>query len=577
MRINTEALRNLEAFSLEAMAEHSPGAVMRLGKAAGQRSAIKVTTTTRDKAYALFRSTANKSANDVVRAAFRKAVEDLFGGFEHIPESVKQVMKLKDYGKGRPLTSRRIIAVQNAIADELIAAKELEDANGELCKAHEVRIGLGLHHLRPGSPEAFNEALRKDLSNRTIADLGKLPEEIEHSLPDGAHKEGLRKISAGIGRELTGMLGEISARIGSQPVTPDTPFQKCAININDIIKPILNQAAGEGRPLIGADLVKAFRGQCEKIAITQRMQEEIDAIAASHNIRGIRAATCLRDNPDILQNLRESVSPEDFKDRIASFESRIFGMSVYKDDIGRATAPLVARLQARVEEGLGLPGGAFDGKMKVDAFMTKIHFATEALYNDFGKGLRLSASDLEKKFTKLTDDFAQTFIDRCREADECASEGFDGGISKKLAEKWKTDIVTCRKPGECTPKKYCEVAAKLGGEELLAALNGKNDTRAALLAIAEFAKKLDRECVGMVGGAYQWNHDLGVEGRTDAVRKIVEAMVDRTPGLGEALRARHEELGKAYPTILPEKSDLVSGNTFCQIVLDEINFENPEN
>ena len=37
-----------------------------------------------------------------------KAVADMFGGENHIPDSVKVAMKLEDYGKGKPLTARRI-------------------------------------------------------------------------------------------------------------------------------------------------------------------------------------------------------------------------------------------------------------------------------------------------------------------------------------------------------------------------------------------------------------------------------------------------------------------------------------
>ena len=56
-----------------------------------------------------------KKANNITRDAFRKAVADMFGGENHIPDSVKDAMKLDDYGKGKPLTARRILAVKAAI------------------------------------------------------------------------------------------------------------------------------------------------------------------------------------------------------------------------------------------------------------------------------------------------------------------------------------------------------------------------------------------------------------------------------------------------------------------------------
>ena len=68
-----------------------------------------------------FRVGSNKSVNNEVRTLFRDAVARMFGGEEHMPAAVKKAMKLDDYGKGRPLTARRILAVQSAVAQ--IAAK----------------------------------------------------------------------------------------------------------------------------------------------------------------------------------------------------------------------------------------------------------------------------------------------------------------------------------------------------------------------------------------------------------------------------------------------------------------------
>lgn len=56
-----------------------------------------------------------KKANNATRDAFMKAVADMFGGVDHIPDNVRDAMKLEDYGKGKPLTARRILAVKAAI------------------------------------------------------------------------------------------------------------------------------------------------------------------------------------------------------------------------------------------------------------------------------------------------------------------------------------------------------------------------------------------------------------------------------------------------------------------------------
>ena len=62
-----------------------------------------------------FREDDAKMANNEVRELFRQTVVDMFGGERNIPDSVKDAMLMKDYGKGKPLTARRINAVATAI------------------------------------------------------------------------------------------------------------------------------------------------------------------------------------------------------------------------------------------------------------------------------------------------------------------------------------------------------------------------------------------------------------------------------------------------------------------------------
>ena len=69
------------------------------------------------------RSDDDAARNNETRSLFRQAVADMFGGDNHIPESVKKAMKLGDYGSaerpsGKPLTARRIMAVKAAV-DEI--------------------------------------------------------------------------------------------------------------------------------------------------------------------------------------------------------------------------------------------------------------------------------------------------------------------------------------------------------------------------------------------------------------------------------------------------------------------------
>lgn len=89
-------------------------AVARLGD-----SGHVVNTTPDDKAYAFKRDADQKRLNDDTRTAFRNAIASLFGGAENIPKNVAKAMRLGDYGKGKPLTARRIAEVAGAVTDAI--------------------------------------------------------------------------------------------------------------------------------------------------------------------------------------------------------------------------------------------------------------------------------------------------------------------------------------------------------------------------------------------------------------------------------------------------------------------------
>ena len=86
-------------------------------------SGSTITVQSNDKVGAFFRKGTVKNANNEARTLFRNAIIDMYGGESKIPESVKTAMLLKDYGHGKPLTARRIMAVKAAIDAEGSASK----------------------------------------------------------------------------------------------------------------------------------------------------------------------------------------------------------------------------------------------------------------------------------------------------------------------------------------------------------------------------------------------------------------------------------------------------------------------
>ena len=103
------------------------------------------------------RRSPKQEANNTVRALFRQSIIDMFGGESKIPESVKTAMKLEDYGKGKPLSARRIRIVKAAI-DAVI--EDMKPITIDAAKAKQM-VGKSLDffgYVNLGSPEAQDKA-----------------------------------------------------------------------------------------------------------------------------------------------------------------------------------------------------------------------------------------------------------------------------------------------------------------------------------------------------------------------------------------------------------------------------------
>ena len=79
------------------------------------------------------RSQTQKNLNNETRAVFKQAVIDIFGtSINDVPKNVRSAMNLSDYNCGKPLTARRIIAVEQ----------------GDRRRAEGLRQGARLHGRR---------------------------------------------------------------------------------------------------------------------------------------------------------------------------------------------------------------------------------------------------------------------------------------------------------------------------------------------------------------------------------------------------------------------------------------------
>jgi len=119
-----EQFRNFVKFARAQVKAGNAGAIARMDESGEGRV---VQSTTNDKAYAFTRSGLDKDANTTTRQAFLSTLEGIFGG-DKFPASVEAVMKRDDYGHGRPLTARRIMAVATEVDKFLKDCRKTNDS-----------------------------------------------------------------------------------------------------------------------------------------------------------------------------------------------------------------------------------------------------------------------------------------------------------------------------------------------------------------------------------------------------------------------------------------------------------------
>ena len=94
MQINTTSLATLKAFTqFTARATVKESDIAKIDTTRASFKPLRITTATGDRAWwALSRTATSKVDNNEVRSAFKKAVSDIFGGEDKIPESKAYVL-----------------------------------------------------------------------------------------------------------------------------------------------------------------------------------------------------------------------------------------------------------------------------------------------------------------------------------------------------------------------------------------------------------------------------------------------------------------------------------------------------
>lgn len=527
MQIDTSALAALRSFNDFAdVSGANRSDIARLG-ASRDGSGLTIAKGTGDKAYLLTRrSDADKTANDNVRAAFKDAVSGLFGGFDKIPQSVKNVMKLGDYGKGRPLTARRIEAVKMAVVQELNSAGTLQDADGLAIGKDEVMRDLGAREEL--TPKQANAELRMAFDSDEPISRSGLPRQIA--------------------RELQSIFNDIDTRFFGAPFANEhRPHDFGGPGVAFAVTAIVKAADAEGRRVTVDEVVAALKPVYERGAVAECLKGVLADISKEVGLgKAVNVHTIRKRHHEMIDDLVRSTSPDDLRSRIENYKETIRDSVRLIGEIRKHEQGFVSMVEDAVSRGLGGMKVKFE---KPQAIPFKYGLFTKSILENENEDAKKPGWNLQDAVKLQAEKLAKGFIDRCNEVDKCAE---NGEISADLAKCWKAEILVNDDSKALLAEKIVAGAKKLDAQEIVDALKPENDARTALKALGNFAAKLEDVGVEMLGGGSGWK-DAGFDGRRPIKMHIMEVLIEKTPGLKEALLSRREELAANIEDVLAVK------------------------
>ena len=464
---------------------------------------IKVAAKNDDSVHACTRSAAAKRANDAVRDLFRKAVGEIFGGESRIPESVKKAMVLSDYGKGRPLTARRILVVRAAI-----------DA---------VRNSVDV----AGGNKKITTAIRN-------IQLDKLPAEINDALED------VRAAMAARGG--AGMPGDKTALL--KLLSPIRVFNALEAHAKET-----------GRPLTRADVRDVLLGMIEDDQVVEvaKLSAFMSAMGAeSFNVSVNRAtANAMRAAvPGLKAGLKACKSEEDFQ---AVFEKHGPTVQAHLVIMGEALRCKKQAAEMLVEEfvkATGRDADFFRENVPLQEFTSD---AADKIQDKISEGAIKAKSprEVEAAFRDAARAYVQARLDVVKQVDSLK------GVSDAVRESLKFGVFVAKDVTGHRIAEYAPLAAKLDLAPLRAAVLRKPFSaevvapvlRQTMLALSKIGVEF---C-----GRDKWI-EMGVDGQQPYASIVLKCALSGDPELAKALADHADELhAKTIELVPPDEPGTV--------------------
>ncbi len=500
------------------------------GAAAGNAGGRAISAAAGDKVAAFMRSESDKAANNAVRDLFRMSVVALFGGEAFVPESVKDAMRLEDYGKGKPLTARRIIAVKTEV-DRILA--EHRD---------------------------FNAGVRQALSDGRTASL---PQDMRDAL-------------AGLAGDLRAVFGE-----GIVPQGADIMQLINSAHFAAEIDAVIQNADGQGRDVTAAEVAGAISGKAfdrlsaKAIGMTILDKIRDRGLKVDFTENSIGAQFCIR-HPDFAAEMRLCKNTGDVAGLYLRYEAKI---DAFVDLTARSRAAaegLAAKASAKLAAALGLDARLVAALVPAADIGDAVTGLTTGILSGSKPGSQEEGYDVEAAFDAIADKFVQKRVDVCAGIDSL-------DIPEGAKSRWKAEYMTIRSIPKITPAQLFEIMQSFDMRKLEGALSKGLPAKIAVEMFKSLAGTFLAE-ITRVTGDPSIAADAGVDDLMPLYGMILAVAEAKNPnlaamiegvrsGLAGEIASACEKDGSVAATILVKTIQVKGGTEKRVAVADRIKFD----
>lgn len=429
------------------------------------------------------RSQENKDANNAVRDLFRNTIIAIFGGVANIPENVKAAMKLGDFGQGKPLTARRIIAVKAEV--DKIAQPHVE----------------------------FNRNVHASIS---AGHFERLPQNMQASL-------------ARLVDDLRAIFGEVAVPPGAT-ISQIVSSANVAREIGDM----RNAADSQLRDLTAEEITAAYAGKALMRLSANAVGEVILAkvMERAPEVQSTARSIGLQFDvryPGLLAEISSCKNPIEIAEAIQRHEADIDAFVDVSVRSNAASKTVESKAQEKLASALGLPLRFVAAHVPTDKLREMAKDLTSDIVRGDAPGCREPGYDVEAAYAALVDEFAQKRIDACAAVDSL-------DLPEDVKNRWKAECTAYSDVPKLTPAQLFEVSKAVDARKIEGAFSKGLPPKIAVEMLNNVAKGIDA-AIGRVTGNPRFLDGVGADDKMPIYGMLIFAAEAKNPKLAQAIQA----------------------------------------